>query len=200
MNKTDKRTLRLCELASTRAGFPVRSRVEHDPQGDMLIVQPANLSPWQSIDFDCLHRFNSQGKGAGYHSIGQGEILFYGRAGQKYAVLVDQAPPARTVAAGSLFVISVKNPDILPEYLTWYLNSRQALDYFQIMTGGSPQRVVTKTILDKLEIDLPGPDIQREIVEIWSLWLKEKELTSQMLDKKESLVLSGIDALKGNRT
>lgn len=192
----DNQIIPLAALVGIRAGYPARSKIEHSDDGRVCIVQPMNIKPWEPINYAELHRFNPPNYSQSMHRLRNGDVLFFGRAGQRYAVLVDKLPAQMVVAAGSILILSCRKSEILPEYLVWFLNSREAHEYFEIMTGGIPQQVVTKTILEKLPVDLPDTETQREIVKVWDMWLEEQKITQKYLQAKSRLLDAGIRSLK----
>lgn len=184
----------LKKLVNIRSGYSTRTRLTRSGSGGIKIIRPADISMWQPVDYTSLQIMDISPRSAESHYLKSGEILFWGRSGQIYSVLLDQVPEG-VVAAGSFLVLTVHSGQnrLLPEYLNWFLNSRGAVRYFQMITGDSPQRVVTKAALENLNIPLPKPSDQFQIVKTWNLLLEEKELTMERLKIREELVNAVIE-------
>ena len=185
--------LELHELVNIRAGYSARTRLTQRGTGGIRVIRPADVSVWQPVDYSALQAVDIAPRNMDSHCLKSGELLFFGRAGQIYSVLLEDVPE-KVIAAGSFLVLRVISGQncLLPEYLNWFLNSSRARSFLQNTAGGSAQTVVTKSILGELEIPLPVLNVQEQIVQTWNLMLKEKELTMERLKLREDLVNQAI--------
>ena len=182
------------QLVSIRAGYSARTRLTQGRPGGIRVVRPADVSVWQPVDYSALQAMDIEPRNTGSHYLKSGELLFFGRSGQIYSVLLEDVPE-KVIAAGSFLVLRVISGKIvvLPEYLNWFLNSSRARSFLQNIAGDSAQTVVTKSLLGELEIPLPDLNVQEQIVQTWNLLLKEKELTMERLKLREELVNAAIE-------
>lgn len=192
--------MKLNKLVNIRAGYSARTRLRQSGPGAIKVINPSDISSWHPVDFSKLQTVAIEPGKMENHSLKSGDLLFFGRSGQIYSVLLENVPD-RVIAAGSFLVLTV-NPGqkrLLPQYLNWFLNSKHAASYFQTITGESPQRVVTKTALMELDIPLPAVTVQDQIVKTWDLLLAEKELTMERLRIREEIVSNAIEgAIEGS--
>lgn len=191
------RLVKLKEVARITAGLPARKKMEEDPQGNMRVIRPKDTAAWRRVNHDELIRIRFKGRKIESYFLKPGDILFFGRSGQSHSVVLESPVPENTAAAPSFMVLRIKDDKTLPHYLNWYLNSDRAQKYFMAEAGGSFQRVVTKSVLENLEVPLPEQSDQERIVRIWYLWLKEERLTRQRLKHREEMVQAGIDGILG---
>ena len=87
------------------------------------------------------------------------------------------------MASTSFFVIRL-NEDfqakILPEYLTWYLNSLSSQNYLKSKAVGSSIVSISKSVIDELELSIPDLDTQKAILKITQLRNAERKLKQQI--------------------
>ena len=77
----------LSELAEVQMGYPFRSRLEHDPQGDVAVIQMKDID-----DANLLHAAEAiriaLPKGKTHHLLRPGDLLFRSRGRSNGAALV----------------------------------------------------------------------------------------------------------------
>lgn len=86
------------------------------------------------------------------------------------------------------FIIRVKSDKILPEYLAWYINQKPAQTYFLKHSPGTVIPVITSKNLGNLDVSIPTLYIQKKIIEIHKLSIREAYLTKKILYKKKRLI------------
>jgi len=116
------------------------------------------------------------------HLLQIGDIIFAAKGTKNFAALYESKnKPA--VASTSFFVIRL-NEDfqdkILPEYLTWYLNSASAQNYLKSQAVGSSIVSISKSVIDELEISILDLDTQKAILRITHLRNAERKLLQQI--------------------
>lgn len=90
-----------------------------------------------------------------------------------------------SVASSSFFVIHLFDQIILPEFLSWILNSIPAQEYFKSKAKGSAIPSVTKKALEDMIIPIPPIETQKMILHIDHLRKKEAILYQQLLKLRE---------------
>lgn len=76
---------------------------------------------------------------------------------------------------------------ILPQYLTWFLNSYETQTLLKGQAIGTSIPSISKQVLENLEISVPNIETQKAILQITKLRNREKELKQQieMLREKQ---------------
>ena len=191
---------KLSETAHIRNGFPIRSRFEHDPRGNIRIIMPADFGPFEPPEFGALRRKMEVNAKIRAHLLQPGDILFYGRSGKRYAAVLGSDVPDDVAAAGNLLVISAMDQHLsMPEYLNWYLNSEMAEKYFTAAASGSNMPMVSKAALSDLPVHLPDIKIQKEIVEAWYLWMREERLEKRKFEIRSKIVKNALNSIAAGR-
>ncbi len=123
------------------------------------------------------------------HLLQNGDIIFAAKGTKNFAALYESNnKPA--VASTSFFVIRLNvdfQDKVLPEYLTWYLNSASTQNYLKSQAVGSSIVSISKSVIDELELSIPDLDTQKAILRITYLRNTEKKLQQQieMLREKQ---------------
>jgi restriction endonuclease S subunit len=123
------------------------------------------------------------------HLLQNGDIIFAAKGTKNFAALYESKnKPA--VASTSFFVIRLNenfHDKVLPEYLTWYLNSASSQSYLKSQAVGSSIVSISKSVIDELELSIPDLDTQKAILKITQLRNAERKLFQQieMLREKQ---------------
>lgn len=112
-----------------------------------------------------------------------GDILFVAKGNNNFAVTFRSSDPA--IAASFFFVIRPDMNQVHPEYLTWYINSSPAQQYFDQHRMGATVGNIRKKVLEDLSVPLPDIPTQIKVESIYGLWEREKETTQKLLEQKE---------------
>ena len=120
--------------------------------------------------------------------VNKSDVLFLSRGQRNFAYAINK-PVHDTVAASYFFILRLKNGNILPEYLAWYINQVPAQEFlYRTAKRGSHMPIVPKAAFELLEIPIPPIETQRTIVEIEQLMGLEQELGEEITFKRELLV------------
>jgi len=136
---------------------------------------------------------------SGKHLLQNGDIIFAAKGTKNFAVLYESKNnPA--VASTSFFVIRL-NEDfqakVLPEYLTWYLNSAPSQNYLKSQAVGSSIVSISKSVIDELELSIPDLDTQKTILIITHLRNAERKLQKQIeMYREKQIQQQIINAIK----
>ena len=182
--------MRLQNLLEIKTGYSIRGKIEPVPKhnGDLQLLQMKNLDPTLGVNGDLAY-IKFQGKKAP-EFLEKNDILFVGRGIRFFAVCLDQ-DMAETAAAPQLLVLKLRgdmSDKALPQFITWYINSRQAQSFLHREATGTAVTHISKSSLEKMPIKLPDLSRQEQIVKLHELSVREKQITEQLLNKKEKLI------------
>ena len=130
------------------------------------------------------------------HLLKKGDVLFAAKGTKNFAAWYenDEMP---AVASTSFFVIRLNDQNVLPGYLTWFLNHPGTQSLLKGQARGSSIASISKAVLSELEI--PVPDIQKQelVLRIFKLRNKEKNIKQQIENLREFEIQNLlIDAIK----
>ncbi len=118
------------------------------------------------------------------HLLKKGDVLFAAKGSKNFAALYDnEKVPA--VASTSFFVIRINDNNVLPGYLTWFLNHQRIRNLLKGQARGSSIASISKSVLSELEIPVPNIQKQELILKIFNIRNKEKNLKQQIENLRE---------------
>lgn len=93
------------------------------------------------------------------------------------------------VASSSFMLIKPDLKKVLPEYLIWFLNHPNTQNIFSSLSQATGRvSYINAGKLEEIELDLPDLITQKQIIDLYRLQRKEKQLTRKLLDKKEQYI------------
>ena len=117
--------------------------------------------------------------------LNEGDILFAAKGPKNFAWLYSGSPlPA--VASSSFYIIKIINNDILPEYLTWYLNQPAVLNQLKRKAMGTSLPLIRLADIKTLPVVIPEMDKQKQIIRLSRLMEKENQIMSDLIKLKET--------------
>jgi hypothetical protein len=165
--------MRLGQLADIQMGYPFRSRLEHDPQGKVAVIQMKDIDDANLLHVEDAIRV-SLPKGKAHHLLRAGDLLFRSRGRSNgTSQVLDGAGPAVLSAP----MLLIRPHSVQPAYLRWYLNAPGTQAQLATLAEGTSVRMISAENLKKLMVPLPSPDVQRRIAELAAL--AEHELSLQ---------------------
>lgn len=173
----------LGELAEVRMGYPFRSRLEHDPQGDVAVIQMKDID-----DANLLHAEEAirvaLPKGKAHHLLRAGDLLFRSRGRSNGAAQVlDGVGPAVLSAP----MLLIRPHGVLPAYLCWYINAPATQAQLAALAEGTSVRMISAEALKALDVSLPSLAAQQRIVQAAALAEQEQTLLARIATLRQQL-------------
>lgn len=118
------------------------------------------------------------------HLLEKGDVLFAAKGTKNFAAWYerDEIP---AVASTSFFVIRLQDKNVLPGYLTWFLNHPSTQQLLKAHARGTSIASISKAVLSELKIPIPDIRKQQLILNIYELRNKEKKLKQQIETLRE---------------
>jgi hypothetical protein len=178
----------LKNLAEIQSGYINRGKIDPRDDGTSLLLQAKDVDADNlSYRTDALVRFTPKLTGKDWF-LKSGDILFMARGARNFSVMVDKLPEG-VLAAACFFVVRISNFEILPEYLSWYLNQSFVEEYLQRFSGrGVHMPVVRRAVLESIDIPFPPYNTQKKVSEINKLLQKEQALYKKLAKKRKNLM------------
>ena len=186
----------LQDILTIHTGRSIRGRIEpvSKKEGSFKLLQMKDIdASFGAIKEDLVYIKNHGKKSPDF--LEKDNIVFVGRGfrgSRLFSAVHISKNLDNTVAAPQLLVLKLKHEkknEILPAYISWYINSRYAQNYFHKEAVGTSAIInISKASLEKLKIQLPTLERQKLIVKMYDLFLKEKQITKQIMEKKNKLI------------
>jgi len=168
--------MNLGELAEVRMGYPFRSRLEHDPQGDVVVIQMKDIDDANLLHTEETIRVTLP-RGKARHLLRVGDLLFRSRGRSNGAARVLDGIGPAVLSAPMLLIRPYK---VLPAYLCWYINAPATQAQLAALAEGTSVRMISAEALKALEIPLPSPIAQQRIAEAAALAEQEQSLLARI--------------------
>ena len=172
----------LQKIASIQIGYSFRGRLDAASTGSVAVIQMKDLVDDQ-VDLGGLLRVD-MGLPKIHHLVRVGDLVFRSR-GVTSTCAILLGDPGETIVAAPLFRIRVNDDLVLPKYLNWYINQPQTQAYLSSHAKGTAQKMISKDVLENMEIAIPPIERQREIVELAALAEIEQNLMQKLADKRK---------------
>lgn len=182
----------LSDIASVRSGHAFRTGVQHDPSGDLAIIQGRDvdasaLCVTPSLDGWLLQKSDSVASGID-HRLQRGDVLVMARGASNYAVVIDGDLPHPTVAVSSFHIIKPNTALVNPLVLAWMLNQDSSQSYFRANNTGTTIPMINLDTLRALPLNLPPLQTQYALAEMIRLSQQERLLMNELAAQRQLLL------------
>ncbi|MBD8682989.1 restriction endonuclease subunit S [Pseudomonas sp. CFBP 13719] len=177
---------KLSELADVRSGYTFRGALEHDPSGDVRVLQIKDLRQNAAIEPDTLTAVTWDARAAP-PLLQPGDITVIARGDTNKAVLYTSAQSV--VATSQFFIVTAKRSEVLPVYLCWLINLPQSQRSLE--RSGSAIQAISKASLMDMQIPLPPLATQQKLIALQALLDEEDQLIALLQTNREQM-LQGI--------
>jgi len=154
-------------------------------KGDIAYLQPKYFDEDGKLTTNLEPDLNSVGISE-KHILKRGDVLFAAKGSKNFAARFDLKDMS-AAASTSFFVIRIFDKNILPEYLTWYLNHPTTMKFVKSFARGTSIASISKEVLDGLEIIIPSKERQELIYKINDLRSKERQIRMKLLSLNQAL-------------
>lgn len=185
-------TVKLSEIVEMpiQTGFQVRGKVEHDPEGNYKLIQVKNVSRiTHQVISSGLERITipeEKNKFMDKYLLGKDDVIYLSKLNP--GAFRYEAPEKAIVPMAHFYLLRPKEKGVNPDYLCWALNQDFMKPFLAKSLKGTTLPFISKSDLAEFEVPIPALDIQKKIVVISSLRIKEKELNQKIEEKKDILI------------
>ncbi|POB13849.1 restriction endonuclease subunit S [Halobacteriovorax sp. DA5] len=175
---------KLSDLCDIRSGYSFRGKIEESKDSEYKVVLAKDLAPFTGIDFGSLIHADYSGRNDEV-LLRDEDILCIGNGPRLYSAVIRDVPE-NVVPSSHIWIMRLKSNVISNDYLSWSLNHSQK--YFQSMSQGATVGHINRKMLESMEINVPDLQTQKNIVELENLLIKEKEVFSALIERREKLI------------
>ena len=177
----------LSDICSVQMGYTARERLVPAVSGGVPVIQLRDISAEGGIALEALTRYALADVPRRYLA-GSGDVLFRPRGERNTATVIDERLTEPAVAVLPIIILRPHRVVVDPAFLAWAINQRPAQRQLDSAARGTSMRMIPKTSLDALELDIPDLATQRTIVEADRLAERERELATRAAEKRRQLI------------
>lgn len=189
--------MRLADTCIIHTGYTARGRLEPLAAGGVLAIQLRDISPEGRIDPERLTRVQLEDLADRYF-VRAGDVVFRSRGERNTASALDERLQEPALAVLPLMVLRPNLDVVTPEYLAWVINQPPAQRHFDAAARGTNIRMIPRSSLDDLDLDVPDIETQEKIVAVDALAERERAL-SQLAAETRKQMISLILVKRANR-
>jgi hypothetical protein len=178
--------MKLSSLCALQMGYTARSRLEPASEGGVLALQLRDISADGDIGFQTLSRVQLPDLSERY-MVGSCGVVFRSRGERTTATSIDESMNEQAVAILPLIILRPDPSIITPQFLAWSINLPANQRHLDASAQGSSIRMVPKSALDDLHLDVPDLATQHSIVAAAILARREAALAASLAEKSLSL-------------
>jgi restriction endonuclease S subunit len=179
--------VQLKQIASVQMGYSFRARLDVVESGDVSVIQMKDLRDDHTVD--CDDRVKVEMKEIKeHHLVRKGDLVIRSRGLLTTSAIVPEEPGNAVVAAPLLRIRVGNSGKVLPEYLNWYINQRDAQAFLHSRAIGTAQKMIGKEALEELEVFVPDLSRQKNIVEMAALSAREHVLLNALAEKRKQYI------------
>lgn len=180
--------MKLRDIAKIQIGYQFRAKVENTPDGDLHVIQIKDIDDDNLLNTEDLYKVKID-KFSEKYLVDKGDILFLSRGTRNFATPIN-VHLHNTIAISYFYIIRLKKPRIIPEYLAWYINQQPAQNYIKSHARGSGILLIPKADFEQLKVSVPPVEVQKTIIKLDNLRREEEYLIDSLKEKRDHLVRS----------
>lgn len=176
----------LRNLVDVQAGHSFRGSVPLVEAGNAYALQMRDLSPAGEVGWDGLVRTEVD-TAKPIQWLEPGDVVFVARGARNYAVCLREIPKP-TVCSPNFFLLRIKSPDLLPDFLAWQINRAPAQRYLASNAEGSDQLSIRRPVLEAMPLAIPPLRQQQLIVSLAeAATAEERKLQALIRNRQQQL-------------
>lgn len=176
--------MQLSRIADISAGYSFRGKIPQHRDGGISVIQMKDVSMEEGIKPNAVIKTALLGKREP-NFLRSGDILFIARGSHHYAALY-RGQFDKAVAAPHFFVIRIKVPHVIPEFIAWQLNQHPAQRYFEKESEGSVAKSIKRTSLEQVPLSLPSTQQQQSLVRLYKNLFEQKRIYHKLITNVEN--------------
>ncbi|MBS1495090.1 MAG: restriction endonuclease subunit S [Bacteroidetes bacterium] len=177
--------MQLGSLTSIFTGLKYNSKNINAEQASVFLIQGKDIQN-NLLNKDNLFKLDRYCVDK-YQYLKSGDVLFAAKGNRNFAFHYN-GELGEVAASSTFFIIRITSENVLPEYLSWYLNSKPAQDFFKANTHGTFIPSIPKSKLIELKIPITDLKTQKTIALIENQQMLERELLKQISTKRTLLI------------
>jgi restriction endonuclease S subunit len=182
-------TVALETLADVTVGLTLRTpdAARPTPDGNYYLLKISDVDESGRVTMGSEDRIRvDDPKAMARCGLRPGDVVLANRGTRAKAGLITQDLPV--LAGGQFFILRIHDERLLPAYLVWFLNHPETQRKLFAGSGVSVIRSVLASQVREIEVPLPSIRKQNQIVALFELRNREKQLVERIESLKSHLM------------
>lgn len=190
--------MKLGDIAEIIQGYAFRSAITPVESGDLFVFQAKDLVrgvPFSDVGTLTQIPFVITGH-IGYIKTNDVLLVARGMKAGTFRSTTFKAVEQNVLASSSVHILRVTASNVLPEYLSHYLNSKRGQTDLSDIVTGSYIGALPRRALEQIKIPIPNSHKQKAIIDLYN----NIQAQQKILDRKNELKQQIIEATFTNIT
>jgi restriction endonuclease S subunit len=187
MNSGDRQAC-LGDIADIKSGLTLRGPNAARPTSQLGLhyLRISDLTKDGRVALGNVGRIHVSPESIETHRLRRNDVVLANRGNRLTSALFDKQFDA--VAGSQFYVLRVRDQNVLPEFLRWFLNLDTTTAFLAAKSTGSYIKSLPVGELRTLPIPIPSLETQRIIVAVAELRIREKKLIARLENLRETLL------------
>jgi restriction endonuclease S subunit len=182
--------MKLSDVSEVIAGYTFRGAIKPDANGNFFVFQAKDLV--QGLPFENVATLTKISHHAPEYSghLRKNDILLAARGMKSGAFRSTTfiADESNVIPSSSVHVIRVTSKEVLPEYLSHYLNSKEGQDAVSQIISGSYIAALPRKELEKTHIPIPSLRKQEALINLFRNILAQQKIIDRETQIKQNMI------------
>ena len=182
--------MELQDIAMVTLGYAFRAAIVPDSNGELCVLQVKDLVRGEiHVDTEELTRIPANLPGYVGH-LKHDDVLLAARglkAGM-FRSAVFKSEASNVIASASIVIIRVFSPDVLPEYVSLYLNSKEGQDALANIVTGSYIGALPRKELEKIKIPIPSIEKQHTLIQLYENIQEQQRILNRQSEINQNII------------
>lgn len=177
--------VKLQNIAEIYIGYTFREAIFPVLNGNISVVQAKDIIQNEAIlNTDSLTKVSLELSRSSSYILNNDVLLISRATGPgSFRATVFESKEKNIIASSSIFIIRITDKNILPKYISIYLNSRDGQNDLVQLLSGSYLKTVPRKNLEELQIPIPSLQKQKIFIEL-NKNIKQQE---KILERKKEI-------------
>lgn len=178
------------DIAQVIAGYTFKKAIESDNSGNIFVFQAKDLIQGEPlINVNTLTKaFLGIPEHAAYLQGNDILLVARGMKSGAFRSTVFMSEESNVIASSSVHIIRIKSEDVLPEYISHYLNSKEGQDSLSQIVSGSYIGAIPRGELERIKIPIPTLQKQKAIVDLHQNMRSQQKILIRRNELKQNII------------
>jgi len=182
--------MQIKDIAEVISGYTFRKAMEPNKNGNMFVFQAKNIvqgEPFTKIK-DLTKILYEVVSHTNFLKENDVVIVARGMKSGSFRTTVFKLKDQDVIASSSVHIIRINSNKILPEYLSYYLNSQQGQKNLFGEISGSYIGALPRKNLGEIKIPIPNLKKQKAIINLYENIKEQEKITAIKIKIKENII------------
>lgn len=192
--------MQLGDIAQIKTGLVLsrkKAEMGFDARATYKLLSVKNINEDGMFINETFDEFISNEILEGHYFTEEGDVVI--RLSQPYTAIYIDKEHAGLLIPSYFAIIKVEEPQAVPQYVAWYLNTLNVKKELERAQAGSRIPSTNQQTLKNVSILLPSISKQRRLIELYQLHQREKQLYRKLIEEKEMYFQGIIQRILGGK-